>query len=77
MNTLLSFTEIQGRLSAEIKLAVALSILSHSAGTPNIRTRCESMRDKTKMELSIEEINTVENLAKGKSLEVWAQELLK
>lgn len=77
MNTLLSFAEIQDRLSAEIKLAVALSILSHPAVTPNIRSRSESMRDKTKKELSMEESNTAENLAKEKSLEVWAQELLK
>jgi tetratricopeptide (TPR) repeat protein len=76
LNALLSFTEIQNGLSAKIKLAVALSILSHPAATPNIHTRCESMRDKTKMELSIEEINSAENIAKGKSLEDWAQELL-
>lgn len=76
MNTLLSFAEIQGECSAKIKLAVALSILSHPAVTPNIRARCESLRDKVKMDLSMEEINDAENIAKEKSMEIWAQELL-
>ena len=76
MNTLLSLAEIQGGLSAKIKLSVALSLLSHPAVTPNIRARCESLRDKTKMELSLEEINDAENIAKEKSMEIWAQELL-
>jgi tetratricopeptide (TPR) repeat protein len=77
LNALVSFTEMQNGLPAETKLAVALSVLSHSAITPNIRTSCESMRDDAKANLNSEEINAAENLAKEKSPEIWAQELLK
>lgn len=77
MNTLLSFTEIQNGLSAKIKLAVALSLLSHPAVTPNIRTRSETMRDKLKAELTQQEIETAEHLAKEKTPEILAKELLK
>jgi predicted ATPase/transcriptional regulator with XRE-family HTH domain len=77
LNALVSFAEMQNDLSAETKLAVALSVLSHSAITPNIRARCEKIRDETKAELTAQQIKAAEDLAGAKSPELWAQELLK
>lgn len=77
LNALLSFVEMQSSLPAENRLVVALSVLTHPAVTPNLRDRCENLRDKTKVDLSTLEIETAERLAKEKSPEVWAEILLR
>jgi tetratricopeptide (TPR) repeat protein len=77
LNALVSFVEMQNDLSAETKLASALSVLSHSAITPNIRIRCEKLRDELKAKITVQAIELAEHLAKEKSPETFAQELLK
>jgi predicted ATPase/transcriptional regulator with XRE-family HTH domain len=77
LNALVSFVEMQNGLSAETKLAVALSVLSHPAVTPNLRARCEHMRDEMKSSLTTQKIEVAEDLAKEKKPEAWAQEILK
>jgi len=77
LNALVSFVEMQNGLSAETKLAVALSVLSHPAVTPNLRARCEHMRDGMTSSLTTRQIEAAENLAKDKGPEAWAQEILK
>ena len=44
INALVSFTDIHNGLSPETKLGVALSVLSHPAVTPYMRSRSEKMR---------------------------------
>jgi predicted ATPase/transcriptional regulator with XRE-family HTH domain len=77
LTALVSFTEMPNELPYETKLAVALSVLAHPAITPYLRGRSEAMRDDAKAALSEEMIKTVEDLARDKSPELWAQELLK
>jgi predicted ATPase/transcriptional regulator with XRE-family HTH domain len=77
LNALISFAEMQNVLSAETKLAVALSVASHSAVTPNVRARSEQMRDEMVSKLIAEQIQAAENLAKEKKAEDWAEEMLK
>jgi predicted ATPase/transcriptional regulator with XRE-family HTH domain len=77
LNALVSFIEMQNDLSAETKLAAVLSVLSHSAITPNIRIRCKKLRDEIKAEITVQAIEFAEHLAKEKSPETFAQELLK
>lgn len=75
-NALISFVDVPGELSAETKLAIVLSILTYPTLTPDLRGRCESMRDQAKTNLSTERIKAAEDLANEKSPERWAQELL-
>jgi predicted ATPase len=77
LNALISFVEIPNELSSETKLAITFSLLTHPAITPNLRRRCELIRDHAKAHLSTERIKEAEELAKEKSPELWAQELLK
>jgi tetratricopeptide (TPR) repeat protein len=74
---LISFAEMQNGLPAATKLAVALSVLSHPALTPNMRVRCERLRDETTASLSAAEIEAAENLAREKNSEELAQEILR
>lgn len=71
LNVVLSYVEMQKDLSPEIRLAVALSVATHSAATPNMRARCEQLQNESNAD-----IHTAENLAKEKGPELWAQELL-
>jgi len=77
MNALLSFTDIQNGLPAETKLGVALSVLSHPAVTPYLRSRSEKMRDKMTSSLAAGQIEAAEKLAKEHRLEELAREILK
>jgi tetratricopeptide (TPR) repeat protein len=77
LNVLIAFAEMQGELSAETKLAVACSVLEHPAVTPNMRARCEKLREGTVSTLSVGQIKSAEALAKEKKPEDWAQEILK
>jgi predicted ATPase/transcriptional regulator with XRE-family HTH domain len=77
LTALVSFTEMSNDLPYETKLAVALSVLAHPAITPYLRGRSEAMRDEAKSNLSGEMIKAAEDLARDKSPELWAQELLK
>ncbi|MGD8402378.1 MAG: tetratricopeptide repeat protein [Anaerolineales bacterium] len=77
MNALVSFTDIRNGLSAESKLGVALSVLSHPAVTPYMRSRSEKMRDEMISTLTPGQTEMAEKLAREKSLEDWAQEILK
>jgi hypothetical protein len=77
MNALISFTEIHNGLTAETKLGVALSVLSHPSVTPYLRSRGEQMRDKITASLTVGQVATAEKHAKQKKLEDWAQEILK
>jgi predicted ATPase len=76
LNALVSFAELPGGLSAQTKLAVALSVLSHSAITPNLRVRCEQMRADALASLTPHQIETAQQLARAKIAEAWAQEIL-
>jgi tetratricopeptide (TPR) repeat protein len=77
LDALFSFAEIENRLSAETKLAVALSVLSHPAVTPQLRARSEHMRDEMTASLKPPQIVRAKRLATEKKPEVWAQELLR
>lgn len=77
LNVLISYTEMSNGIPYETKLAVALSTLAHPAITPYLRGRSKAMRDDARENLSDEMIREAENLAKEKSPELWAQELLK
>jgi len=77
LDVLISYTEMSNGIPYEKKLAVALSTLAHPAITSYLRGRGEAMRDDARENLSDEMIREAENLAKEKSPELWAQELLK
>jgi predicted ATPase/transcriptional regulator with XRE-family HTH domain len=77
LDALLSYAEIQNLLSAETKLAVAWSVLSHPAVTPQLRSRSEHMRDELLVSLTQEQIEIAKRLAAEKKTEAWAQEILK
>jgi tetratricopeptide (TPR) repeat protein len=76
LKVLIAFAEMQGELSAETKLAVALSVLAHPAVTPEIRSGCETMRGEVLSTLTAAQIETAQTLAKEKKPEDWASELL-
>lgn len=77
LNAFLSYVEIQPDLPAQTKLAAALSILSHSAVTPNLRARGECLRDEIMSRIKVQEIKKIENLVSEKNAEAWAQEIMK
>jgi tetratricopeptide (TPR) repeat protein len=76
LNALLSYVEVPNELPAETKLAVALSVLAHSAATPNLRARSEAMRDTLISLLSAEQVERAVNAAREKSPEGWASEII-
>ncbi len=73
---LVSFTEMEPDLAPETKLAIALSVLAHPSVTPNLRARCEHIRDTVKSHLSGQEVLAAEELAREKTAEAWAEEIL-
>lgn len=77
LKVLISYTEMPNGLPYETKLAVACSVLAHPSTTPYLRRQCETMHDDALANLSREIIQLTEELAKEKSPEQWAQELLK
>jgi hypothetical protein len=77
LNALISFADMPNGLSPETKLVVALSTLAHPALPPYLRERSEMIRDNAKASLSVDGIKVAENLAREKSPDLWAQELLK
>jgi predicted ATPase/transcriptional regulator with XRE-family HTH domain len=77
LRALVSFVELENGLSNEIKLAVALSVLSHSSLTPNLRTRCEKIREDLTQALSQQQVEAARQAAAEKLPEAWAQEILK
>jgi predicted ATPase/transcriptional regulator with XRE-family HTH domain len=76
LNALLSYAEMQNELPSEEKLAVALSVLAHSAVTPNLRERSECLRDEIMKTLTEQQITEVQDRVGNKSAEILAQELL-
>jgi predicted ATPase/transcriptional regulator with XRE-family HTH domain len=76
LNALLSYAELPNGLPAETKLAVAYSVLAHSAVTPSLRARGERMRDGLTPLLSAEQVAGAVNAAREKSAEDWASEIL-
>jgi predicted ATPase/transcriptional regulator with XRE-family HTH domain len=76
LNALLSFAEMKNGLPAETKLAVASSVLSHPAATPNLRARGERMRSELVPCLTPQQAQAVSKLIQEKKAETWAQELL-
>jgi len=77
LSALVSFIEMKNSLSPETKLAVAFSVISHPSITPHLRARSERMRDEILPGLTPEQVEEVENLAKQKTPEEWAQAVLK
>lgn len=77
LNALISFVEMQNAIPHETKLAVALSVLAHPAVTPYLRWRSEVMHGDAMKSLGNERIEAAEKLAREKSPEIWAQELLR
>ena len=77
LKTLISYTELPNGLTHETKLAVALSVLEHIAITPYLRRQSEAKRDALKTSLNEDMVKAAEKLAKEKSPELWAEELLK
>jgi predicted ATPase/transcriptional regulator with XRE-family HTH domain len=77
LNALISFAEISNELLPETKLALGLSVLSHAAVTPYLRERSQLMCHNSRAGMSEEMIKAAEGLARAKSPELWAQELLK
>ncbi|PWB77815.1 MAG: hypothetical protein C3F07_00425 [Anaerolineales bacterium] len=77
LNALVSFTEMPNDIPHGTKLGVALSVLAHPAVTPYLRDRSDAMRGDAISNLSEESIKAAEEIAKDKSPESWAQELLK
>ena len=76
LNILVSYAEMQNEIDDETKLGVALTVLSHPAITPYLRTRSEQIRDALTSSLSMAQIEAGENLAKEKNPEDWPQEFL-
>ena len=77
LNAFLSYVETQYDLPTETKLAAALSILAHSAVTPNLRARSECLRNELMTRVTPQEIEKAEKLASEKNAEIWAQEIMK
>jgi predicted ATPase/transcriptional regulator with XRE-family HTH domain len=76
LRALISFVELDD-LSNEVKLAVVLAVLSHSAVTPNLQARCEEIREGVMPMLTDKQIESARQASTEKTAEVWAQELLK
>jgi predicted ATPase/transcriptional regulator with XRE-family HTH domain len=76
LQILISQMEMQNKLLPETKLAVTLAVLSHSANTPNLRIRCERLRDGLTSLLTPKQIKSATILAMEKNPEDWAQEVL-
>jgi predicted ATPase len=74
---LVSFTEMEQGLPSETKLAIALSVLAHSSVTPNLRARCERMRDETRSCLQSGQIQAAEELTNHMTAEAWAKEIIR
>jgi hypothetical protein len=74
---LVSFVELENNLSDGTKLEVILAVLSHSAVTPNLRARCERIRDGIVPALTKQQVEHARQSATKKSPEAWAQELMK
>jgi tetratricopeptide (TPR) repeat protein len=77
LRALISFVELESNMPNDTKLVVVLGVLSHSALTPNLRTRCEEIRDEVIPLLTDEQIEAARQAATEKAPEVWAQELLR
>jgi len=77
LKTLISYTELPNDLTQETILALALSVLQHTAITPYLRRQSETIRDTIKTSLNEDMVKAAEKLAKEKSPELWAEELLK
>ncbi len=77
LEALVSLVELESGLPNETKLAVVLAVLAHSALTPNLRTRCEEIRDEVMPLLSERQVEAARQAATEKAPELWAQELLK
>jgi predicted ATPase len=75
---LVSFIEMENNnLQAETRLAAALSVLAHASVTPNLRMRCEKIRDEMKASLQTQQVEAAEAWAKEKTAETWAQEIIR
>jgi len=74
---LVSFAEMEKDLSPEMKLAIALSVLAHPSVTPNLRARSERIRDELQSQLPPEQIKAAEELAKERTAEAWAEEIIR
>ena len=77
LRALISFVELESSLPDETKLSVVMAVLSHSALTPNLRTRCEEIRDEVMPLLTERQVEAARQAATEKAPEMWAQELLK
>ena len=77
LSALVSFIELKNELSPEMNLAVAFSVISHPSVTPQLRARSEQLRDEILPALTAKQVEEAENLAKQKTWEEWAQEVLK
>jgi predicted ATPase/transcriptional regulator with XRE-family HTH domain len=75
LKVLIAFAEIQAGMAAETKLAVALSVLTHPAITPEVRAACEKLRGEVLPTLTARQVETAETLAKEKKPEDWASEI--
>ena len=76
VSILVAFMELKNRLSPEIKLAIAISVLSHTGITPNMRERCEQIREENQALLSAKQIKAAAQMAKEKQIEEWADEII-
>jgi tetratricopeptide (TPR) repeat protein len=76
LNALVSFAELPDALPPETRMVVAVSVMSHPAITPNLRARSKQLRDETMACLTAEQIETAEKIAKVRTPEDWANEIL-
>jgi tetratricopeptide (TPR) repeat protein len=75
LNALLSLAELPETMPPEARLAVALSVSSHAAVTPNLRERSERLRDEMTACLTAEQVETAGNIAKGRAPEDWVDDI--
>jgi predicted ATPase/transcriptional regulator with XRE-family HTH domain len=76
LNALVSYAELPDTLPPETKMVVALSVIQHAAVTPNLRARSEQLRDEMIACLTAEQVEQAEKIAKVRSPEDWANEIL-
>ena len=76
VSTLISFIEVINGLSPETKLAVILSVLAHPGITPNMRERCERIREELRPALTSEQIEAAQQRAEATQVETWADEII-
>jgi tetratricopeptide (TPR) repeat protein len=76
LDALLSFIEMQNKLSAETRLGAVLSILAHPAVTLQLRLRGEQVREAMTAALTAHQIEKARRLATELQPEGWAQEML-